>query len=60
MIGIGVNVDTPHDELAPELSETATSLRIETGQRIRVDGTRGFVLILSAQASDEKGGGVPS
>jgi pyruvate,water dikinase len=28
--------------------------RIETGQRIRVDGTRGFVLILSAQDPAEK------
>jgi BirA family transcriptional regulator, biotin operon repressor / biotin---[acetyl-CoA-carboxylase] ligase len=31
VIGIGVNVDTDRSELDPDLRETATSLRIETG-----------------------------
>jgi BirA family transcriptional regulator, biotin operon repressor / biotin---[acetyl-CoA-carboxylase] ligase len=31
VVGIGLNVDTPLAELAPELRDTATSLRIATG-----------------------------
>jgi BirA family transcriptional regulator, biotin operon repressor / biotin---[acetyl-CoA-carboxylase] ligase len=31
VVGIGLNVDTPRAELAPELRESATSLRISTG-----------------------------
>ena len=32
VLGIGLNVDTAVGELAPELRETATSLRIATGE----------------------------
>ena len=37
VLGIGLNVDTPVDELAPELRETATSLRIATGDPVERD-----------------------
>ena len=37
VIGIGLNVDTAMDELAPELRETATSLRIATGGEVDRD-----------------------
>jgi BirA family biotin operon repressor/biotin-[acetyl-CoA-carboxylase] ligase len=35
VVGIGLNVDTPVTELAPDLRDTATSLRIATGARVR-------------------------
>jgi BirA family biotin operon repressor/biotin-[acetyl-CoA-carboxylase] ligase len=37
VIGIGVNVDTDRSELDPELRETATSLRIESGAEVGRD-----------------------
>jgi BirA family biotin operon repressor/biotin-[acetyl-CoA-carboxylase] ligase len=37
VVGIGLNVDTREDELAPELRETATSLRIATGAAVDRD-----------------------
>ncbi len=37
VLGIGLNVDTAVDELAPELRETATSLRIATGDPVERD-----------------------
>jgi BirA family biotin operon repressor/biotin-[acetyl-CoA-carboxylase] ligase len=37
VVGIGLNVDTPESELAPDLRETATSLRIATGTPVDRD-----------------------
>jgi BirA family biotin operon repressor/biotin-[acetyl-CoA-carboxylase] ligase len=37
VVGIGLNVDTPEDELGLELRETATSLRIATGGEVDRD-----------------------
>jgi BirA family biotin operon repressor/biotin-[acetyl-CoA-carboxylase] ligase len=37
VVGIGLNVDTPECELAPELRETATSLRIAVGGTVDRD-----------------------
>jgi BirA family biotin operon repressor/biotin-[acetyl-CoA-carboxylase] ligase len=37
VLGIGLNVDTAEDELVPELRETATSLRIATGEPVDRD-----------------------
>jgi BirA family biotin operon repressor/biotin-[acetyl-CoA-carboxylase] ligase len=49
VLGIGLNVDTRPDELAPELRDRATSLRIATGRAI----DRGHVLDLLLEALAE-------
>jgi BirA family biotin operon repressor/biotin-[acetyl-CoA-carboxylase] ligase len=44
VIGIGLNVDTDSSDLGPDLRETATSLRIESGARIDRDRTLAALL----------------
>jgi BirA family biotin operon repressor/biotin-[acetyl-CoA-carboxylase] ligase len=41
VVGIGVNVETPEEELAGELRDTATSLRIATGGPVDRDAVLG-------------------
>jgi BirA family transcriptional regulator, biotin operon repressor / biotin---[acetyl-CoA-carboxylase] ligase len=44
VVGIGLNVDTETEELDPELRETATSLRIASGQPVDRDDAFGELL----------------
>jgi BirA family biotin operon repressor/biotin-[acetyl-CoA-carboxylase] ligase len=41
VVGIGVNVETPEEELAGELRDTATSLRVATGGPVDRDAVLG-------------------
>jgi BirA family biotin operon repressor/biotin-[acetyl-CoA-carboxylase] ligase len=53
VIGIGLNVDTPPDELGSELRESATSLRIESEAPVDRDRALGALLDrLSARLED--------
>jgi BirA family biotin operon repressor/biotin-[acetyl-CoA-carboxylase] ligase len=48
-LGIGLNVDASESELAPEIRETATSLRIASGDPVDRDAALGALLELLAE-----------
>ncbi len=49
VVGVGINVNTRHDEFPPELQGSATSLALEAGKELGVEAVAGATLRLLAE-----------